>query len=110
MTLKKLDHLFKNPQLSYDSQPNTQPYIRLSFYFRKLPEVSDEQFHRHWETVHADLTVASKAFKDCHIGRYVQVGEICSIQVHLRFLMCDVIVSPDPRVERESTSNEITSV
>lgn len=73
MTLKKIDHTFKHQQLSYDAKPNYQPYIRLSFFFSKLPNVSYEQFHRHWETVHADLTVASKAFKDCHIGRYVQV-------------------------------------
>ncbi|RVX71587.1 hypothetical protein B0A52_03771 [Exophiala mesophila] len=72
MTLKKIDHTFKHQSLAYDAKPNYQPYIRLSFYFSKLPEVSYEQFHRHWETVHADLTVASKPFKDFHIGRYCQ--------------------------------------
>ena len=73
MTLKKIDHEFKHPQLSYDATPNIQPCIKLSFWFNKLPHVSDEQFHRHWETVHADLTVAAKDFNVCKIQRYVQV-------------------------------------
>ena len=72
MTLKKIDHDFKNESLSYDAKPNYQPCIRLSFWFNKLPEVSYEQFHRHWETVHADLTVATKDFNVCKIQRYVQ--------------------------------------
>lgn len=79
MTLEKIDYSFKHQQLSYDAKPNHQPYIRLSFYFSKLPNVSYEHFHRHWETVHADLTLAAKDFKDCHIGRYNQVsGSILS--------------------------------
>lgn len=73
MTLKKIDHEFKHSQLSYEATPNTQPCIKLSFWFNKLPNVSDEQFHRHWETVHADLTVAAKDFGLCKIQRYVQV-------------------------------------
>ena len=72
MTLKKIDHEFKNKSLSYDAEPNYQPCIKLSFWFNKLPEVSYEQFHRHWETVHADLTVATKDFDVCKIQRYVQ--------------------------------------
>ncbi|EME77272.1 uncharacterized protein MYCFIDRAFT_42215 [Pseudocercospora fijiensis CIRAD86] len=51
MTLKKIDHDFQNPQLSYDANPNYQPYIKLSFYFSKGNNVTDEQFHRHWETI-----------------------------------------------------------
>jgi hypothetical protein len=72
MALKKLDHEFKNSQLSYDAEPNYQPLIKLSFFFNKLPHVSYDQFHRHWETVHADLTIAAKDFKVCKIQRYVQ--------------------------------------
>lgn len=72
MTLKKIDHEFKNEALSYDATPNYQPCIKLSFFFNKLPEVSYEQFHRHWETVHADLTIATKDFHACKIQRYVQ--------------------------------------
>jgi len=47
MTLKKIDHEFKNNALSYDATPNYQPCIKLSFFFNKKPEVSDEQFHRY---------------------------------------------------------------
>ncbi|KXL44412.1 MAG: hypothetical protein FE78DRAFT_40837 [Acidomyces sp. 'richmondensis'] len=72
MTLKKINHRFKNAQLSYEATPNYQPLIKLSFYFNKLPHVSYEQFHRHWETVHADLTIAAKDFKVCKLQRYVQ--------------------------------------
>ena len=45
MTLKKLDYEFTNPQLSYDAKPNYQPYIKLTFFFSKLPEVSYEQVY-----------------------------------------------------------------
>ena len=75
MTLKKIDHTFKNKQLSYDACPNYQPCIKLSFYFNKLPHVSNEHFHRHWETIHADLTVATKPFKSNKVQRYVQVHQ-----------------------------------
>jgi hypothetical protein len=74
MTLKKIDHKFTNPQLSYDAKPNTQSCIKLTFYFNKLPEVSYEQFYGHWSTVHADLTVAAKGFGLYKIQRYVQVS------------------------------------
>jgi len=65
-------HDFKYPQLAYDAEPNSQPYIKLSFFFSKLPEVSYEYFHKHWASVHADLTLGVKSFKDCKIQRYVQ--------------------------------------
>ncbi|KAK3703728.1 hypothetical protein LTR37_014306 [Vermiconidia calcicola] len=72
MVHTKINHKFENEALSYDAKPNYQPCIKLSFWFRKLPEVSDEQFHRHWETVHADLTIATRDFNVCRIQRYVQ--------------------------------------
>ncbi|KAF2664302.1 hypothetical protein BT63DRAFT_444057 [Microthyrium microscopicum] len=72
MTLTKLDHRFGNEQLSYDAKPNYQPYVKLTFFFSKGSNISDEQFHRHWETVHADLTVASKDFRVNDLRRYVQ--------------------------------------
>jgi hypothetical protein len=73
MTLKKINHTFTHPQLSYDAQPKTQACIKLSFYFNKLPEVSFDQFYGHWSTVHADLAVAAKGFGLCKLQRYVQV-------------------------------------
>ncbi|KAK1059742.1 hypothetical protein LTR12_007589 [Friedmanniomyces endolithicus] len=80
MTLKKIDHEFKNKALSYNAAPNYQPCIKLSFFFNKKPEVSDEQFHRHWETVHADLTIAAKDFKACQIQRYVQFHQTADMK------------------------------
>ncbi|KAK0287040.1 hypothetical protein LTR35_004510 [Friedmanniomyces endolithicus] len=80
MTLKKLDHGFKNDALSYDASPNYQPCIKLSFFFNKKPEVSDEQFHRHWETVHADLTIAARDFKACKVQRYVQFHQTADMK------------------------------
>ncbi|KAF2165613.1 hypothetical protein M409DRAFT_23905 [Zasmidium cellare ATCC 36951] len=99
MTLQKIDHQFQHPKLSYDAKPNYQPSVKLSFYFSKLPDVSDEQFHRHWETVHADLTVAAKGFKACKIQRYVQVHQTAEWKerakslglVHLDFDGCSEI-------------------
>lgn len=61
MTLKQVEHNFSNQQLSDDARPNYQPCIKLSFYFSKLPEVSEEHFHRHWETVHAGKWAVSPA-------------------------------------------------
>lgn len=91
MTLKEIDHQFTHPQLNYDAAPNIQPCIKLSFWFNKLPDVSDEQFHRHWETVHADLTVAAKDFNVCKIQRYVQVSMFavelgCLVRLNCRAL------------------------
>lgn len=71
MAYQKIDHDFKNDALSYDAKPNYQPCIKLSFWFNKLPEVSHEAFHSHWETVHADLTIATKDFGLCKVQRYV---------------------------------------
>lgn len=99
MTLKKLDHQFKHEALSYDADPNYQPCVKLSFFFNKLPEVSYEQFYRHWETVHADLTVAAKDFAVCKIQRYVQFHQTPEMKekakslglVHMDFDGCSEI-------------------
>jgi len=69
---KKIDHKFAFDALSYDAKPNYQPYVKLSFFFNKLPHVSYEQFHKHWETIHADLTVGTNAFWNSKVQRYVQ--------------------------------------
>ncbi|TKA75001.1 hypothetical protein B0A55_02647 [Friedmanniomyces simplex] len=103
MTLKKIDHGFKNDALSYDATPNYQPCIKLSFFFNKRPEVSHEQFHKHWETVHADLTIAAKDFKACKIQRYVQFHQTPDMKEkakqlgleHVAFDGCSEIWSPE---------------
>lgn len=76
MTVQKIDHTFHQQRLSYDAVPNTQPCIKISFFFNKLPNVSYEQFHRHWETVHADLTMQVVPLYSNKIQRYVQVSPI----------------------------------
>jgi hypothetical protein len=73
MTLKKIEHTFAYDRLSYDAKPNEQPYIKLSFFFNKSPDVSYEHFHKHWQSVHSDLTIGTKAFKTNQIQRYVQL-------------------------------------
>lgn len=73
MTLKKIDHTFAYDQLSYDAKPNEQPYLKLSFFFSKSDDVSYEHFHRHWQSIHSDLTIGTKAFKTNKILRYVQL-------------------------------------
>jgi hypothetical protein len=66
------DYNFTHPELNYDSEPNYQPAIKISVFFHKKEGITYEQFYRHWETVHADLTVASEGFQH-NILRYTQV-------------------------------------
>lgn len=71
---KPVDHDFSHHQLHHDAKPNIQPYVKLTFYFKKRPDISYEAFHKHWQTVHADLAVGSKAFA-AYNTRYIQVGD-----------------------------------
>jgi len=70
----RVPHDFTYPELNYDSAPNTQPLIKLSF-FKKLPEVTYEKFFFHWRTVHADLAAATKNFTVGNVQRYVQFSQ-----------------------------------
>lgn len=72
MSFTKIDHKFTYDRLNYDAEPNYQPCIKVSVFFKKLDSVSYETFFGHWRTVHADLAVAAQAFQDV-IQRYVQV-------------------------------------
>lgn len=73
MAWNKIDHDFTYKQLGYDVEPNFQPCLKVSVYFKKLDSVSYEQFFGHWSTVHADLASATQIFRDV-IQRYNQVG------------------------------------
>lgn len=66
------DHHFTHPEFNYEADPNFQPAIKVSVFFRKKDGVSHEDFFKHWQTVHADLAVATQAFQQ-NILRYVQV-------------------------------------
>ncbi|KAJ5958504.1 Dimeric alpha-beta barrel [Penicillium vulpinum] len=65
------DHKFTHPELNYEAEPNFQPVIKVSVFFRKKDGISHEDFFTHWQTVHADLAVATEAFQH-NILRYVQ--------------------------------------
>ncbi|KAH8685063.1 EthD domain-containing protein [Ilyonectria robusta] len=71
MPFTKVDHKFTHPELNYDSTPNFQPCIKVSVFFRKLDSIDHDTFFGHWQTVHADLAVATQAFRK-HIVRYSQ--------------------------------------
>ncbi|ORY69021.1 EthD domain-containing protein [Pseudomassariella vexata] len=71
MPWTKVEHEFKHPQLNYDSQPNYQPYIKVSVFFKKIDSIDYDTFFGHWRTVHADLAVATQAFRK-NIVRYAQ--------------------------------------
>lgn len=72
MPWDKLDHDFTFPQLSYEATSNFQPCIKVSVFFKKLDSIDYDTFFGHWQTVHADLAVATQAFR-AGIERYVQV-------------------------------------
>lgn len=55
-----------------DAVPNFQPAIKVSVFFNKIESITYETFFEHWQGVHADLAVATQAFRG-HILRYVQV-------------------------------------
>lgn len=65
-------HTFNFQHLNHGQGSNEQPYVRMLMFFKKLPSITEEQFHEWWKTVHADLTVSTKDF-GVHILRYVQV-------------------------------------
>ncbi|PLB50104.1 hypothetical protein P170DRAFT_424526 [Aspergillus steynii IBT 23096] len=63
-------HTFTYPELNSPT-PNIQPAIKISVFFHKLPDISPEKFFTHWQSIHADLAIATQAFQK-HILRYVQ--------------------------------------
>lgn len=75
MPWTKVEHEFTSPQLDYNSEPNFQPCIKVSVFFKKIESIDYDTFFGHWRTVHADLATATQAFKD-HVVRYAQVRQI----------------------------------
>jgi hypothetical protein len=47
MSFTKIDHKFTHPQLDYNAEPNFQPCIKVSVFFRKIDSVSYETFFGH---------------------------------------------------------------
>lgn len=73
MPSNQISHIFTHPELSYEAQPNFQQCIKVSVVFSKIHSIDFDTFFRHWETVHADLAVATNAFRN-HVVRYAQVS------------------------------------
>lgn len=48
-------------ELALGTGSNKQPYFRALVFFNKKPGVTDEFFHDHWKSVHADLTMQTPA-------------------------------------------------
>ncbi|KAJ4309788.1 hypothetical protein N0V94_008766 [Neodidymelliopsis sp. IMI 364377] len=58
-------------ELSLGTGSNEQPYFRALIFFSKKPDVTDEFFHDHWKSVHADLTLRTPD-AGVKLTRYVQ--------------------------------------
>ena len=50
-----------------------QSYFRFNVFFRKNAGITEDFFHRHWKTVHADLTISDKD-AGLRLLRYTQVS------------------------------------
>ena len=37
-------------------------YLKISLFLKKLPNITDEQFHNHWKTKHVDLAMENSTF------------------------------------------------
>jgi hypothetical protein len=92
----KIDHNFEHSLLSYDTGVHYQradpsihricrpllatlltrhestACVKISLFFNKRDDVSYAHFHKHWATVHADLTIASAPFRIHNLQRYTQ--------------------------------------
>ncbi|KAL5391787.1 hypothetical protein DPSP01_001076 [Paraphaeosphaeria sporulosa] len=84
MVHEKVNHTFSNDRFNWDAGENYQPCIKLSFFFKKLPNVDDDHFQMHYNHVHADLTVAAKLFNVVKIQRYVQTYQTPEIKARIR--------------------------
>lgn len=51
------NHSYHFDELKLGGGSNEQQYFRAQIFFRKKPNLTDEFFHEHWKSVHADLTM-----------------------------------------------------
>lgn len=66
-------HPYNFPELRIGTGSNEQPYFRAMVFFNKKPGLTDEFFHEHWKSVHADLTMQVEN-AGITLARYVQVN------------------------------------
>ncbi|KAH7121049.1 hypothetical protein B0J11DRAFT_438037 [Dendryphion nanum] len=101
MVHQKVDHQFANPELQWEAKENYQrehtidmmrkACIKLSFFFKKLPDVDDDHFQMHYNHVHSDLTVASKEFNVVKIQRYVQTYQTPEMKEKIKSLGMELL-------------------
>ena len=72
-------HKFNFDELAVGTGSNEQPYFRAMIFFHKKPGLTDDFFHEHWKSVHADLTLSTKD-AGVNLVRYVQVRASHSAQ------------------------------
>jgi hypothetical protein len=55
--------------------PNGRPYrlLKITEFIKKLPTVTDEQFHAHWKGHHVNIAMKSEAFRK-KVRKYNQVS------------------------------------
>jgi len=66
---------FSELELNGPTKSNEQPYFRAQIFMYKKPGLTDEFFHEHWKSVHADLTMRTKG-AGVHLLRYSQVCKL----------------------------------
>jgi len=54
------------------TMPTRGKYYKVSYFLKKKPGISDEEFHAHWEGVHKDLPQRIPKFMKI-VKRYQQV-------------------------------------
>ncbi|KAF2653503.1 hypothetical protein K491DRAFT_514932 [Lophiostoma macrostomum CBS 122681] len=87
----KVDHRFTYEELEWNHKENYQPCIKLSFFFKKLPNVDDDHFQMHYNHVHSDLTIASKGFNVYKVQRYVQLYQSPEMKEKIRSLGMELL-------------------
>ncbi|KAF2196416.1 hypothetical protein GQ43DRAFT_476344 [Delitschia confertaspora ATCC 74209] len=65
-------HSYRFDEVKLGCGSNEQPYFRALVFFYKKPGLTDEFFHEHWKSVHADLTLQTKDL-GVNLGRYTQL-------------------------------------
>lgn len=50
----------------------TKQYLKVSLFLKKLPSITDEQFHNHWKGTHKDVALQIPLFKQV-VRKYNQV-------------------------------------
>ena len=91
-------HCYRFDELRQGGGSNQQPYFRALVFFNKKPGLTDDFFHEHWKSVHADLTMQVQD-TGVLLTRYVQVSKSGPC-----FLPSTVLSAPLPSFIRKPTT------